>query len=350
MALFSDPIDSPDGFRSVTPSHRSTSSRLMAQVYLIEPPSSQRDALAFVLRDARISVQVCDDPGGLPEVWPDAAKRLLVVEESQLPQLEPLQYRLRDPRVIVWALLEPGSFSGLVEALRMGAAEVVSRDRPARDIVALVRAELSSPHDAEHHHDGSGITVEVVGKAGSFRVPPERLLGLLAQMCDDVGRLQRRYASELEQRRRVEQALMESEAFYQSLVETLPLALFRKDAEGRVTFANQRFCDVLKRHATEILGRTDYDFFPRDLAEKYRADDRRVMESRDNIETTEEFQTPSGEQRYNHVVKTPVYDANGKLVGIQGVFSDVTDRILTETALEQERYLLDSLMTSIPDN
>ncbi|MDX1966842.1 MAG: response regulator [Planctomycetaceae bacterium] len=322
----------------------------MTQVYLVEAPGSQRDALAFVLRDARIAVQVCDDPGGLPDVWPRADKLLVIVAEAQLSQLEPLQARFRAAPVIVWALLEPGSFAGLIEALRVGATEVVSSDRPARDVVALVRSELSSPLGPEPDADSSGVTVEVVGRAGSFRVPPERLLGLLAQMCDDVGRLQRRYAAELEQRRRVEQALMESEAFYQSLVETLPLALFRKDINGRVTFANQRFCEVLKRPASEILGRTDYDFFPRDLAEKYRADDRRVMETRLNFETTEEFQTPSGEQRYNHVVKTPVYDANGRLVGIQGVFSDVTDRILTETALEQERYLLDSLMTNIPDN
>lgn len=321
----------------------------MPQVYLIEPAGQPRDALAFVLRDARIPVTVCDGPQDLPRPWPSAARRLVIVDEALLPQLDPIRDHLSDGEATVWALLEPGSFPGLIEALRVGASEIISRDRPARDIVTLVKTELQHKQ-APPAADGPGLRVQLAGTGGEFEVHPERLMALLAMMCDDVGRLKRRYDNELEQRRRVEQALMESEAFYQSLVETLPMALFRKDVEGRVTFANQLFCEVLRRSPSDILGRTDYDFFPRDLAEKYRADDRRVMESRQNFEATEQFQTPTGELRYTHVVKTPVYDTNGKLVGIQGVFSDVTDQILAEQALEQERYLLDSLITNSPDN
>jgi PAS domain S-box-containing protein len=321
----------------------------MPQVYLIEPAGQPRDALAFVLRDARIAVTVCDGPQDLPRPWPSAARRLVIVDEALLPQLDPIRDHLSDGEATVWALLEPGSFPGLIEALRVGASEIISRDRPAREIVALVKTELQHK-PVPPAAGGPGLRVQLAGTGGEFEVHPERLMALLAMMCDDVGRLKRRYDNELEQRRRVEQALMESEAFYQSLVETLPMALFRKDVEGRVTFANQLFCEVLRRSPSDILGRTDYDFFPRDLAEKYRADDRRVMESRQNFEATEQFQTPTGELRYTHVVKTPVYDTNGKLVGIQGVFSDVTDQILAEQALEQERYLLDSLITNSPDN
>ena len=106
--------------------------------------------------------------------------------------------------------------------------------------------------------------------------------------------MQQRYADELSQRRKVELALMESEAFYQSLVETLPLAMLRKDLQGRFTFANRLLCEALRRTPDEIVGRTDYDFFPRELAEKYRGDDRRVVEAEHDLELTEEFQAQTG--------------------------------------------------------
>jgi len=322
----------------------------MAQVYVIEVPSVQRDALVYVFKEARLPVQAFDSPGQLPEDLTNSDLTLLMVGESQLAALEALRSRWESPRCVVWAFVEPGSFAGIVAALQLRAQEIISRDRPPRDLLTAVKAQLAQRFESQEPHDDSGITIEISNSGQRFLVPPERFLSLVAQLCEDVGRLKRRYDNELEQRRRVEQALMESEAFYQSLVETLPLALFRKDVAGRITFANQRFCDALRRPPSDILGRTDFDFFPRDLAEKYRSDDREVLNSKSNFETTEEFQTPSGEQRFTHVVKTPVYDASGKLVGIQGVFSDVTDRILTERALDQERYLLDSLMTSIPDN
>lgn len=323
----------------------------MAQVYLIEPPGPQRDALVYALKDVQVPVQILDTAAALPQTWPATRPLLVLLAQSQLAAYESVLQRSPPRDVRLWVLQEPGSFPGLIEALHLGAAEVIARDRSVRDVAALVRAELAHPEREPHvEPPGTGVTVEVAGRSGNFHVPPERLIGLLAQMCEDVGRLKRRYDAELEQRRRVEHALVESEAFYQSLVETLPLALFRKDAEGRVTFANQRFCDELRRPLSQILDRTDYDFFPRELAEKYRADDRRVMETGTNFETTEEFRTPSGEQRYTHVVKTPVYDTEGKTAGVQGVFSDVTDRIMMESALERERYLLDSLMNNSPDN
>lgn len=321
----------------------------MPQVYVVDTPSVQRDALIYVFKEARLPIVPIDQAEQLPDLRDSSDTVLVLVGESQFAAMDRVRDRWQVPNVVLWGLIEPGSFASIVSALQLGIEEVISRDRPPRDLLAAVRALLSTSAPP-HPTDPAGVTIELSGSQQAFQVPPERFLTLIAQLCEDVGRLKRRYDNELDQRRRVEQALMESEAFYQSLVETLPLALFRKDINGRITFANQLFCVALRRTPSEILGRTDFEFFPRDLAEKYRRDDRQVMDSRQNFETTEEFQTPAGEQRFTHVVKTPVYDATGKLVGIQGVFSDVTDRILTERALDQERNLLDSLMNSIPDN
>ena len=62
--------------------------------------------------------------------------------------------------------------------------------------------------------------------------------------------------------------LRRSELLFHSLVENLPQYIFRKDAAGRFTFANNRFCKELGKTRREIIGKTDFDFFPADLANK----------------------------------------------------------------------------------
>src|SRR5437016_7012350 len=93
---------------------------------------------------------------------------------------------------------------------------------------------------------------------------------------------------DITQRRQVEEKLRDSEALYQSLVENLPQNIFRKDLQERFTFANQQFCKVLGKKLEEIKGKTDFDFFPKELAEKYQRDDRRVLETGKPYQTVEE--------------------------------------------------------------
>jgi PAS domain S-box-containing protein len=137
------------------------------------------------------------------------------------------------------------------------------------------------------------------------------------------------------QRKRAEQALQESEAFYHSLVETLPQSILRKDLQGRFTYANQGACRMLGRPLEQILGKTDFELCPAELAEKYRADDKLVLETGKNLEMMEEHQTLSGPKMYVEIVKTPVYDSLGAPIGTQVIFWDVTDRKRLEDALRQ---------------
>lgn len=148
---------------------------------------------------------------------------------------------------------------------------------------------------------------------------------------------------------RAMQALEESEAFYHSLVESLPQHIIRKDSQGRFTFANQRFCQMVGRDPKEILGRTDFDLFPQEMAEKFRRDDQMVMQSRQPLDIIEANQTKDGQKRYVHVIKTPLLDAFNHVIGVQGIFWDVTERKQMEEALAYERDLLRALLTNTPD-
>jgi PAS domain S-box-containing protein len=155
---------------------------------------------------------------------------------------------------------------------------------------------------------------------------------------------------DITEQKRAEEALRDSEALYESLVEGLPLNVFRKDSEGRFTFGNRLFCETLGSSLDEIIGKTDFDFFPKELAEKYRKDDRRVVETGKVFEDIEEHRKPDGERIHVQVLKTPVYNFKGITVGMQGIFWDVTEEKRAEEALLQERYLLHSLMDNIPDS
>ncbi len=152
--------------------------------------------------------------------------------------------------------------------------------------------------------------------------------------------------NELAERRRVDEALRASEGFHHSLVESLPQSILRKDLEGRFTFGNQKFCTALRVPLEEIIGKTDFDFFPQALAEKYRNDDRQVLETGNVFETIEEHITPQGEKLYVHVIKTPLRDAAGRLRGVQGIFWDVTERKRAEEQLVKQNIRLQEMARS----
>jgi PAS domain S-box-containing protein len=136
-------------------------------------------------------------------------------------------------------------------------------------------------------------------------------------------------------RRTAEEKLAKSEAFYHSLVESLPQHILRKDLDERFTFANQKFCQLLGKPLDQIVGKTDFDFYQPELAAKYQADDRHVLKAGRVFETVEVNQTPGGEQRYVNVIKSPIHDPQGNVIGIQGIFWDITERIRAEEDLRK---------------
>ncbi|HTD65016.1 MAG TPA: PAS domain S-box protein [Candidatus Limnocylindria bacterium] len=136
-------------------------------------------------------------------------------------------------------------------------------------------------------------------------------------------------------RKTAEEKLVKSEAFYHSLVESLPQHIIRKDLNERFTFANQKFCQLLGKPLDQIVGKTDFDFYQPDLARKYQTDDRHVMKSGRTFEAVEVNQAPGGEQRYVNVIKSPIHDLEGHVIGIQGIFWDITERMRADEDLRR---------------
>ena len=311
----------------------------MPRLLVVERDTVRRDALVFVLSQAGYDVVLARSAG---EVEQASGADLAIIGNADLKLLDELPRTDNKLVVRVLALVDPGNCAGILNCLRVGVAGVFSRQRTNDDILVKIRSLIEPAMSIELHSQASASLPDKLRSPDDYH--QSDLLEAFQSACDDIGRLQERYENELTHRRKVEQALMESEEFYQSLVETLPLAMLRKDLTGRFTFANRLLSDAFKRPVESIIGHSDYDFFPRELAEKYRADDRMVLERRTNLETTEEFQTPTGERRYTHVVKSPVYDTAGNLVGIQGIFSDVTEKERAERELVLTKARLQAVL------
>ncbi|MBT4867785.1 MAG: PAS domain S-box protein, partial [Planctomycetaceae bacterium] len=139
--------------------------------------------------------------------------------------------------------------------------------------------------------------------------------------------------TDITDRKRAEQALSESETVYRSLIENLPLNVLLKDLNGRLTFGNKSYCEMMGHPLSELLGKTDADLFPAEQAEKYRDDDRRVLTTDERFHDVEKHVTADGRSTYVEVLKLPVHDAAGDAIGVQCIFWDVTDRVQAQQQL-----------------
>ncbi len=145
-----------------------------------------------------------------------------------------------------------------------------------------------------------------------------------------------------------EDALRSSEAMYRSLVGNLPVKVFAKNADSVFVSCNESLAKDLGIRPDQIAGKTDYDFYPEDLAEKYRADDRRIMDA-GRTQELEERHVRGGQELFVRTIKTPLKDEAGRVTGILGVFWDVTERRRAEEALRESERRLRDIATSMSD-
>ncbi|MHB8203027.1 MAG: PAS domain S-box protein [Desulfomonilaceae bacterium] len=139
--------------------------------------------------------------------------------------------------------------------------------------------------------------------------------------------------------KKLTESLRESSERYRSLVEHLPQRIFIKDRNSVYLSCNSNYAAQLGITPEQIVGKDDFDFHPPELAEAYRADDQDCM-STGMVKDIEEPYLLAGEERWAHTIKAPFHDSQGRIIGVIGIFEDITERKQVELALRESEQRL----------
>jgi PAS domain S-box-containing protein len=154
-------------------------------------------------------------------------------------------------------------------------------------------------------------------------------------MLQNALRDKSKLAEELEARKHIMQKFMEHS----------PNTMFVKDDCGRYVFYNAEFAKCVGIDRTEWLGRSDDEVFPKDVAERYIAEDLRVMEADQTLEFTDEVRDADGALHRFHTIKFTYKDVDGRKL-LAGVTVDMTEQVNREEALGKANLQLELLATT----
>jgi PAS domain S-box-containing protein len=156
---------------------------------------------------------------------------------------------------------------------------------------------------------------------------------------------------------RLEEELIRERDLFKIILDTLPIAVYYKDKDGRLIHVGKGYYTQYEKYAKkfgfrtleDVTGKTDFDLFPKEHAEKMFEDDRRVMEKGESIiDKVEYFTAPDGTEHYILTTKIPRFDEKGNIMGLVGVSRDLTERMELEKELARQRDLLETILDTIP--
>ncbi|NRD50924.1 PAS domain-containing sensor histidine kinase [Corallococcus sp. AB004] len=145
-----------------------------------------------------------------------------------------------------------------------------------------------------------------------------------------------------------EQALRSRERRLQEILDHAPAAIYAKDANGRYLFINRPFESISGHEREEVLGRSDLDLFPRETAERFRYNDRRVLAAKTPLVFDEEVLQPDGMHLY-HTMKFPLPGVvQGESWALCGVSTDITTTRTLRQERDEAREQLHRVLTQLP--
>ncbi len=205
-------------------------------------------------------------------------------------------------------------------------------DGTAFSAVGTIDTNLSQ--SVEARLDCQGQVCDLLVSVGHLKGTRDELLGSVITLTD------------ITERKQAEDKLLESKNLLQLVVENVPSRIFWKDSDLRYLGCNTRFAkDAGLSNSSELTGKTDFEMTWKDQAELYRNDDKAVMESGTaKLDIEEPQTTPDGNTIWLQTSKVPLRDKDKQIIGVLGLYRDITERVRVEQELlESERRFSDLL-------
>lgn len=177
---------------------------------------------------------------------------------------------------------------------------------------------------------GLGVSVALAGLITLLVIPPQVVAGMVQQST--FPSLVFRFLSTIiisvlldRQERRRELAM--SNMIYRAMVRELPDCLNIKDDEGRFIAANPATAEMMRAASVEqLIGKTDFDFYPKEVAERFRQDELGALEAGQTLRIDQPAVFPDGRQGWLYTLKAPFRDEAGKIAGVITYNRDITDQ------------------------
>ncbi len=133
-------------------------------------------------------------------------------------------------------------------------------------------------------------------------------------------------ATNITQSKMAEKSVREIQLQQKAILDNIPDIAWLKDKNSRFVAVNEAFSKASGRKREEIIGLTDFDIWPLDLAQKYREDEKKVIECGRRKQVEEPLVLNDGTKIWVETVKTPIFNNNNEIVGTAGISRDISDR------------------------
>ncbi|HEX4131811.1 MAG TPA: ATP-binding protein [Pirellulales bacterium] len=311
----------------------------MARILIVEDNPVEAREACFFIRGAGIETDVAGDAEQGFEKLRSGHYDLLLAD-LHLPgengfrlcrRVKSDEQLSRLPVVLLTRFADPVN---VLRGLEAGADGFISKGQDPAEIIARLTRILSRAAEAGQEAQARS-SDRVVFLHTEFELDASRnqLLEVLLSGFEDAVCLNRKYEQEVAAHARAQKSVRDLTVLYQSLVETLPLGIVRKDLDGKYIFANSQFCSQWKKQPTEIVGKTDAELFPPELAGQYRQDDAEVLRTGKVLNRVQACDGAEGAPQYIHVRRVPLRNSKHELIGIQAIVSDVTEMKRAEQQL-----------------
>lgn len=152
-------------------------------------------------------------------------------------------------------------------------------------------------------------------------------------------------------RKQAEKDLRNERLLLRTVIDNIPDSIYCKDIVGRKTLANKTELNYSgAKSETEVLGKTDFELYPKELADGFFADDQLVIQTGQSVINREEYVIDSvGQKHWLLTSKLPIKDEYGNISGLVGIGRDITDRKQTEEELRESEIKLNVILQSTVD-